>query len=61
MATKKRRESGFYKMSPVHSADILWDKKFRQNRSITHRFRDKCFFLKIANSTFLRYPVGQKF
>ena len=28
MATKKWRESDFCKMSPVHSAYILWDKNF---------------------------------
>ena len=29
--------------SPVDSAYILWDKKFRQNHSIMLRVRDKCF------------------
>ena len=43
MAAKSGGKASFAKKSPVDSAYILWDKKFRQNRSITHRFRDKCF------------------
>ena len=35
-------------MSPVDSADTLEGKKFRQNRSISHRFRDKCVYVFYA-------------
>ena len=43
MAAKSGGKASFVKKSPVDSAYILWDKKIRQNRSITHCFRDKCF------------------
>ena len=43
MAAKSGRKASFAKKSPVDSAYILWDKKFCQNRSITHRFPHKCF------------------
>ena len=41
-AAKSGGKAIFVKKSPVDSAYILWDKNFCQNRSITHRFRDKC-------------------
>ena len=42
-AAKSGGKASFAKKLPLNSAYILWDKIFRQNRSITHRFRDKSF------------------
>ena len=43
IAAKSGGKAIFAKKSTVDSAYILWDKRFRRNRSITHHFQDKCF------------------
>ena len=40
----KCQENDLWDKSPVHSGDTLWVKKIRRNRSVSHRFRDKCVF-----------------
>ena len=45
MATKNGRIMIFRENSPVHSANTIGVKMFRLNRSMSHRFREKCVFL----------------
>ena len=45
---QKCQENDLWEMSPVDSADTLEGQKFRQNRSILHRFRDKCIYVFYA-------------
>ena len=49
----------WWEKSPVDSADNLEGKKFRRNRSISHRFRDKCvsvFYAEIQEKDFWKKP-----
>ena len=41
---QKWQETDFWKKSPADSVDNPGSQKFRRNRSILHRFRDKCAF-----------------
>ena len=53
----------FWKLQRVHSLDTLWVEIFGKNSKIQkgRHFWGGENFLKIAQSTFLRYPVGWKF
>ena len=42
--SQKWRKSDFWEKSSVDSIYTVQVKKFRQNRSISHRFQDKCAF-----------------
>ena len=49
MVTKNCGKAIFGKISPVHSVDLYpTGQKFHQNCSISHCFRDKCFFLHFS-------------
>ena len=67
----------FWKLQRVHSLDTLWVENFDEialSHTVKEIEGNLCFaifgknskiqrenFLKIANITFLRYPVGRKF
>ena len=59
MATKKRQESDFCKMSPVHSADTLWVQNFVEI-ALSHTISGMNVLLRFTQKFKMAAKSGEK-